>query len=493
MKNPRPSKTIASTVFSSNDNTEINAAMHHLDSGWIAAVTCGADAFHFDLGATASVGRQKALLAHLLDRGGVIKEQAYSIYQWCFSVVSSELLTALREGNIEAPHYYVTADHQKDVDAVVINIRRNSSIFKAMVSSLDLLKFLKLNPDTVIYDSLAIAFVEERLLWKRAATDRINKEVSDIARIVCVKTEYWTTLLAEQNSDWWVSWESYGMHYNPTEYTQSLINASRPAYITNQPKRLFTDKLIASSTFEANRQLRGVATLLDVGIYRLKASWLVNMRIGGDSVQLEMDATLSIKSQQAFWHALCQWFVSLNFAKSPRLVAKPRADGSLSYSTLSEKSSGVMVVKIAQQVFDWTTNIIGTIVVKDLLAGDITANHTYIYVEHNIEKNTAVVGLYRNQERYQTLDSIATHHVLMRNPDLVIYPSPACDVIEKDYLLVGANAVKNHYFFRLGLTDFDTFLPIKSLYWYDSLDYQRNKKDGVTWRFCGGDFPKNIA
>lgn len=490
MKKLNKGRVIASNTFEASMDVKNTVSIHRFKSGWIIAMQCGDKRAQFDLGLTIAVGRQKSLLAHLIEwigEQGLGADEAYPIYEWCYSVVSDIMVRELKAGTIKAPHYYVTADYQPDdyEDVVVINIYSNSTMVKAKVSSLDLLQFLKLNPDTVIYNSLAIQFVEERLLWIRQATDRHNGEATDIVKEVAVKTEYWLTLLAEQNSDWWENWDDDGINYNPAGYERSLASAMRPTYIKNQPKRLFAENLLDALSIEADRKVAGCATKLDTSIYRSANCWLVALRIGNDSVQLEVDLTTSIKSQVNFWHALCLWFSELNFAESNRYLATENSDGQLRYSRLSDEDSGVYVVNIATEVFTWVVDTIGAVVVKNLMAGDMTADHPYIFVDCNHIENRAVVRLYRNREHIQNLDSIETHYALMRNPDLVIYPSLDCELIENNYLLANAKHIEDKYFVRRGLQDFTPYIPIKSLYWHDSISYHRNQGDDSKWAFDG--------
>lgn len=488
MKNLNKGRVIASNIFSAGEYGSNTVSIHRFKSGWVVAIQCDKQQAQFDLGLTVSIGRQKSLLAHIfawVRKQGNNWNEAHTIYEWCFSIVSEIMLKELTAGTIKAPHYYMTADYQDDEGMVVINIRNNSAVVKAMVSSLDLLEFLTLNPDTVIYDSLEVRFVEERLLWLRQAHDRNEYETSDIVKEVSIKTEYWATLLAEQSSDWWANWQDYGMEYDPVGYQRNLASAMRPAYIENQPKRLFAENLLDALHIEADRKLAGCATTLETSIYRSANSWIVALRIGADSVQLEIDLTTSIKSQVNFWHALCQWLIGLNFAESNRYIATPRADGSLSYSMLGDQDSGDYVVNVATKIFTWVVDTIGEVVVTALLHGDMTADHPYIFVDCNHIEDRAVVRLYRNTEHIQNLDSIETHYALMRNPDLVIYPSPDCKLIEKNHLLVGANHIKNKYFVRLGLSDITPFIPIRSFYWYDSIYYHRNEGNHTSWAFDG--------
>lgn len=496
MKNLTKGRVIASNIFNAGECASNTVSIHRFKGGWVVAVQCGSEQAQFDVGLTASVGRQKSLLAHLcawVRKQGLNYSEAHTIYEWCFSIISAIMLNDLKAGEIQAPDYYMTANHQADEDKVVVNIYKNNTVIKSMLSSLDLLDFLTLNPDTVIYDSLEVRFIEERLLWLRQACDRNKYETSNIAEEVSIKTEYWTTLLAEQNSDWWANWQDDGIEYNPIGYQCNLASAMRSAYIKNQPKRLFSKNLLDTLTIEADRKLVDCATTLKTSIYRSGNCWLVDMQIGDDSIQLEIDLTTSIKSQVNFWHAVCDWLIGLNFAQSNRYVATPRLDGSLSYSMLSTQNSGDFAVNVATKLFTWVVDTIGEVIVAGLLSGDITADHPYIFVDCNHIENRAVVRLYRNTEHIQNLDSIETHYALMRNPDLVIYPSAGSKFIESNYLLAGANHIKDKYFVRLGLPDTTPFLPIKSLYWYDSIYYHRSEGDSAKWSFAGAVLSQHLS
>lgn len=433
---------MSSAEFIDEQGTSIHASIYKFKNLWvIKAVSDEREATQFEIDATASIASQNKLL-DALDVWLVTQmpHTRYEIVTWAINAISELITASIKAKTIKPRHPYIMATYNRSSSNVLVNMYDGNS--KKPASSTDIISFLQLHPDTVIYSSLACDFIEERLVWYETTYKRMHNQQSVTPLREVIKALYWKELLAlgARVSDK-PAWEKDGLKYNQADYKKYKNNV---VVAKSEAKRLFTKNVIASHT------IGKCGIPIKISIYQSRASWIASLESGKNKIVLEADLTLTTRSQESFWHELFAWVSALDTEDK-------------SYSTY---------MAAAFDAFKWIMDTIGQRVFERLQDRSMTATHPYIACEWmgNYTRK-AIVCAYRNGVRLKIMSGDDTRQFLLNNPDTVIYPSRICSFIEENYLFVDARELRERYFNRYHGSEHMT--PVKSVYWHNFLFEQR--------------------
>ena len=222
---PKITKTFVDSKIFNDIALAIPASVtiHKYAGSWGVKITSGEHNLRHEIDISASNTSQERLYKEIvcwIDCAGNEDSQhslypvARSISKWISDTIGEEVVTLLNTGKIVIDHHYVTVDYEESNNLITININKDGRVIKA-ASGIDLMCFLNVFPDTVIYPSAACSFVEDSVLWN-GREDIQAKYLEGIEQQYPIRKDYWLAVLMKVNLTYEQTWGKEGLEYNPS-------------------------------------------------------------------------------------------------------------------------------------------------------------------------------------------------------------------------------------------------------------------------------------